>query len=77
MSNEFRDRMLSIGVISHRSKPRVSAEGRAHEESGLPFKSVTTDEGTVTEHGAQGAGVSQRQDVNVTPQAIKMKLVRM
>lgn len=69
-----RDKMRSIGVISRRTKPRVR-EGREHPDSGLPYRS-TTDElgGEVTEHGKPGSGVSQRQDVNVHPKAVQVKI---
>jgi hypothetical protein len=70
-----RAKMASIGVISKRTRPKV-VEGREHPDSGRPFKAVTDELGTVTEHSAPGAapGVSDRQDVNVTPKAITMKL---
>lgn len=76
MSNPFRDRLLGVGVISKRTRDQV-VEGKAHPESGRRFKATTDELGnTVTEHSASGAapGVSDRQDVNVRPQAVKLKL---
>ena len=71
-----REKMRSIGVISKRTKPRVR-EGREHPETGRPFKS-TTDElnNTVTEHSTAGRapGVSDRQDVNVRPKPVHLKI---
>jgi hypothetical protein len=76
MSNPYRDRLLRVGVISQRSGDKVT-EGREHPETGLPFKTVT-DEGdnSVTEHSAPGRapGVSGRQDVNVHPKAVVLKM---
>lgn len=73
MSNAFRDKLLTIGVIGKRTKP-VYDSGRVHPESGLPWKSTKTELGTVTEHGAQGSGVSERQDVNITPKVAEFEL---
>lgn len=74
MSNPYRERLLGVGVISRRSRD-VVREGKAHPESGKPFKAVTNELGTVTEHsGGRAPGVSDRQDVNVTPQAIKLTI---
>lgn len=70
-SNPFRDKLLTIGVIGRRTRPTV-VEGRAHPESGLPFKAVTDENNsTVTEHGARGAGVSERQDVHIRPKVVE------
>lgn len=75
MSNEYRERLLGIAVISKRTRDRV-VEGKEHPETGRRFKAVTNELGTVTEHSAPGAapGVSDRQDVNVTPQAVKLTI---
>lgn len=72
MSNAFRDKLLSIGVIGKRSERPIIKDGRTHPETGLPYKSTTTEWGTVTEHGRPGSAVSQRQDVNVTPKIVEM-----
>lgn len=71
-----REKMRSIGVISKRTKPRV-VEGRHHPDSGRRYKAITDEAGnTVTEHSAAGAapGVSDRQDVDIHPQTVNMKL---
>lgn len=57
---------LRGGLTKSRSK-----SGREHPDSGEPFK-VTRDElgNDVTEHGARGSGVSDRQDVNLRPETV-------
>jgi hypothetical protein len=67
-----REKMLSIGVISKRTRPIVR-EGREHNDSGLPYKAVTDEGGnTVTEHsGGRAPGVSIRQDVEVRPTMVQ------
>lgn len=49
--------------------------GREHPESHLPYK-VTRDElgNDVTEHGKQGSGLSERQDVEIRPDPIRMDM---
>jgi hypothetical protein len=66
MSNPYRDRLLSIGYLSRgRTQARVR-EGRAHPDSGKPFKAVKDELGNVvTEHGKPGTGLSDRQDVTI------------
>ncbi len=73
-SNPYRDRLLTVGVISRRTRDRVE-EGRSHPESGQPWKAVTDELGnTVTEHGGHGAtGVSARQDVQIRPAPVVLK----
>ena len=63
---EFADKVRSIGYLS-RGRTRVHVrDGRAHPDSGKPFKAVKDELGNVvTEHGAAGAGVSDRQDVHI------------
>lgn len=53
MSNPYRDKLLGVGVISRRSRPQVR-EGREHPDSGAPWKAVTDEAGTVTEHNIKG-----------------------
>jgi len=73
VSNSYRDRLLGIGVISARTRSTV-VEGRSHPDSGLPYKAVTDEHGnTVTEHGQPGSGVTDRQDVLLRPETIKVK----
>lgn len=68
MSNPYRDRLLSIGVISKRSRP-VVREGREHPETGKAWKAVTDEAGTVTEHDTK----DDRFDVLVTPQTVQLQ----
>lgn len=74
--SEFSEKAKTIGVIGQRTRDKVS-EGKAHPDSGRPFKSVTDQNGaTVTEHSSAGRapGVSDRQDVEIRPTAIKLKI---
>ena len=52
-----------------------SKSGREHPDCGEPYK-VTRDElgNDVTEHGKRGAGVSDRQDVNIHPETVNVDL---
>jgi hypothetical protein len=69
------DRLRSIGHLSHGRTASRSTSGREHPESGLPYKTVTDELGNdVTEHGAAGSGVSQRQDVNLHPGPVRYDL---
>lgn len=65
MSNAYRDKLLSVGVISKRTRPIVR-EGREHPETGKAWKSVSTEAGTVTEHNTK----DDRVDALVTPQTV-------
>jgi hypothetical protein len=65
--NEFREKLLTLGVISKRTRP-VVREGHEHPDSGRPWKSVTTEAGTVTEHNTK----DDRVDALVTPQTVKL-----
>jgi hypothetical protein len=67
MSNPYRDKLLGIGVISKRTRP-VVREGREHPDSGKPWKSVTDEAGTVTEHNTK----DDRVDALVTPQTVRL-----
>lgn len=71
-----REKLLSIGVIGSRTKDKV-VEGRSHDDTGRPFKSTTDELGnTVTEHSTAGRapGVSDRQDVEVRPSTVRLKI---
>lgn len=67
MSNPYRDKLLSISVISRQTKPVVtewrSDDGERHK--------ATTDElnNTVTQH-ARG----DRQDVHIRPEPIRVHI---
>lgn len=60
------ERLRSIGHVRRLTRDRISDEGRAHPDSGLPYKTVTDVNGhDTTEHGAPGTAVSSRQDVHI------------
>lgn len=69
MSNPYRDKLLSVGVISKRSKP-VVREGREHPETGRPWKSTSDEAGTVTEHNVKG----ERVDAVVRPATVRARI---
>lgn len=68
MSNPYRDKLLSVGVISRRSGP-VVREGRRPD--GVRVKATTDELGnTVTEH-AKG----DRQDVHIrAPEPVRVHI---
>lgn len=60
------EKLRSIGYLSRGRTQSRSSSGRIHPDSGKPYKATTDELGnTVTEHGAEGSGVSDRQDVNI------------
>lgn len=61
-----RAKLLSVGVISRRSRPLVR-EGREHPETGRPWKSTSDEAGTVTEHNVKG----DRVDALVRPATVR------
>lgn len=64
MSNPYRDKLLSIGVISRRTRPRVR-EG--HRADGVRVKATTDELGNVvTEHATK----DDRVDVTVRPETV-------
>jgi hypothetical protein len=71
VSNPYRDKLLSLAVISRRSRP-VVREGRQHPESGAAWKSVTDEAGTVTEHNVKG----DRVDALVRPATVHATISR-
>jgi hypothetical protein len=64
-----RAKLLSLGVISRRSRP-VVREGREHPETGRPWKSTSDEAGTVTEHNVKG----ERVDALVRPETVHIQL---
>lgn len=54
MSNPYRDKLLSIGIISSRSRPTVS-EGR-HAATGIKYKMTTDADGATTVDHDLGVG---------------------
>jgi len=75
MASEYLEKLRSVGYLSRGRTRSRTREGRAHPESGEPYK-VTRDElgNDVTEHGKAGTGVSDRQDVNIRPATIQLDL---
>ena len=71
----YREKLRSIGYLSRGRTMSRSRVGRAHPESGEPYK-VTRDEAgnDVTEHGRAGAGVSDRQDVTIRAETVHYDL---
>jgi len=69
------DKLRSIGYLSRGRTQSRTRSGRSHPESGKPYK-VTRDEcgNDVTEHGAPGAGVSDRQDVTIHAETLHFGL---
>ena len=73
--SEFSDKIKSVGYLSGGRTRSREASGRAHPESGKPYKATTDELGnTVTEHSDPGSGVSCRQDVEVRPQTVRKTL---
>ena len=75
MASEWLEKMRSIGHLAHGRTRPVIREGRAHPDSGKPYK-VTRDElgNDVTEHGTPGTGVSDRQDAHIHPATLEVEL---
>jgi hypothetical protein len=75
MASEWLDKMRSVGYLPRgRTRDQVR-EGRAHPDSGKPYRAVTSELGhTVTEHGTPGTGVSDRQDAHIRPATIEFDL---
>lgn len=68
------DKMRSLSYISRRTRPRIR-EGREHPDSGKPYKATRDEAGNVvTEHGARGSGVSDRQDVDIHPATVRAEV---
>ena len=65
--NDYLDKLRSVGFLAGGlTRARVVGEGRAHPDSGRPYKTVRDELGhDVTEHGTSGSGVSDRQDVRI------------
>lgn len=66
--SEFADKVRSLGYLSRgRTRPRVT-EGRKHPETGVAFKTVTTEAGSVTEHNTR----DPRVDAVATPETVRL-----
>lgn len=69
------EKLRSIGFMSRGRTMSRSRSGREHPESGEPYQ-VTRDElgNDVTEHGARGSGISDRQDVSIHAETVHYDL---
>ena len=69
------EKLRSIGHLKGGRTMARTRSGRDHPESHLPYK-VTRDElgNDVTEHGARGSGVSDRQDVEIHAETVRADL---
>jgi hypothetical protein len=71
------EKLRSIGHLSRGRTMSRSQSGRDHPDSHLPYKATKDELGNVvTEHGARGSGVSERQDVNIHPEPVTYDLRR-
>lgn len=69
MASEWLEKMRSVGYVRGQRRER---SGRAHPDSGKPYKRVLDDAGNVvTEHSDPGSGVSCRQDVEIRPDPVR------
>lgn len=60
--SEFADKVRSLAFVAGgRTRDTRIREGRAHPETGVPFKTTITEAGRVTEHA------NDRVDAVVTP----------
>ncbi len=68
--SEFRDKLLTIGVISGRQRPR---EYKRHD--GVRVKEITDEHGNMTRlHNTRG---TERQDVEIRPKSFTVGDVRL
>jgi hypothetical protein len=75
MASEFLEKMRSIGYLSRGRTQSRTRDGRAHPDSGKPYKTTRDELGNdVTEHGTPGTGVSDRQDAHIRPDTIRLDL---
>jgi len=67
VSSEFADKVRSLGFLSGgRTRDTRIREGRAHPETGVPYKVTETDAGRTIEHATK----DDRVDAVVTPQTL-------
>lgn len=74
MSNEYLDRLRSVGVIGQRTRVRVK-EGH-DTDTGTRWKAVTDElNNTITERSERSpSGVTERQDVHLRPETVHQHL---
>lgn len=64
----FRDKVRSLGFLpGGRTRPRIT-EGRTHPETGVAYKTVTTEVGSTTEHATR----DDRVDAVAVPQTVRV-----
>lgn len=69
------EKLRSIGHLKGGRTMSRSTSGREHPDSHLPYKTTRDELGNdVTEHGKAGSGLSQRQDVEIRPDPIRMDM---
>jgi hypothetical protein len=69
------EKLRSIGHLKGGRTMSRTTSGRVHPESGLPYQTTRDELGNdVTEHGKQGAGVSERQDVEIHAETVRYDL---
>lgn len=69
------EKLRSVGHLSRGRTMSRSRSGREHPDSGLPYQTTTDEHGNdVTEHGRPGAGVSERQDVEIRAETVHYDL---
>lgn len=74
MATEWQEKIKTIGYLSRGRTQNRERSGRAHPDSGKPFKTVTDELGNVvTEHSDPGSGVACRQDVEIRPGAVNVQ----
>jgi hypothetical protein len=67
MASEFAEKVRSLSFIGGgRTRDTRIREGRAHPETGVPYKITETDAGRTIEHATK----DDRVDVVVTPQSV-------
>jgi hypothetical protein len=72
VASEWLERMRSVGYLPRGRTQAHVREGRAHPDSGEPYKGTRDERGNiVTEHGQPGSGVSDRQDVRIHAQPVQ------
>lgn len=65
--SEFADKVRSLGYLSRgRTRDTRVREGRAHPETGVPYKVTETDAGRTIEHATK----DDRVDAVVTPTTV-------
>ena len=68
--NAYREKLLSVGYLAGGRTGSHVVEGRAHPETGKPFKATTDELGnTVVEHDTK----DDRVDAHIRPATVRME----